>query len=49
MAISQIVAVFTAIVIVAGVFVVVGSPNTSKIIQAVGSMFSGGLRAAMGK
>lgn len=48
MDIAKVIGIFTAIVAVAGVFVVVSSPNTAKIIQAWGSAFSGSLRAAMG-
>lgn len=49
MPVSQIVAIFASIVVVAGVVAVVANPNTSKIIQAIGSTFSGALRAALGK
>lgn len=46
---SQLIAIFATIVVVAGVGLVVGSPNTAKIISAFGSTFSGSLRAALGK
>lgn len=40
--------IFAAIVSVALAYVVVSSANTANIINAWGSAFSGGLRAAMG-
>lgn len=45
---SQIAAIFGAIVIVAGVAVVVGSPYVAGIIKAFGDAFSGSLKAAKG-
>lgn len=45
---SQIAAIFSAIVIVAMVAVVVGSPYVASQITAFGNAFSGGLKAAKG-
>lgn len=39
----------SAIVVVAGVTVVVSHPTSAEIIRAIGSSFAGALRAAMGK
>ena len=45
---SQIAAIFGAIVIVAGIAVVVGSPYVAAQIRAFGDAFAGGLKAAKG-
>lgn len=49
MSVQNIIAVFSAIVVVAGITTIVTSANSAAIIQAIGSMFSGSLRAAMGR
>jgi hypothetical protein len=49
MAVGRIFDIFAAIVGVAMAFVIVSSTNTAAIINAWGSAFSGGLKAAMGK
>jgi hypothetical protein len=46
MQIGRIIDVFLAIVTVAGVSAVVGSPNTANIIEAWGKAFAGSLTAA---
>lgn len=46
---SQLINIFVLIVAVGGVGLVVGSPNTAKIITAFGNTFSGSLRSALGK
>lgn len=48
MQIGRIVDILGAIVAVAGITVVVSSPNTSTDIKAFGGAFSGSLKAAMG-
>lgn len=45
---GRIVDILGAIVAVAGITVVVSSPNTSSDIKAFGGAFSGSLKAAMG-
>lgn len=49
MSIARVFDIFAALVTVAGVMVVVTSPNTSKIITAWGSAFSESTRAATGR
>jgi hypothetical protein len=49
MAIGRLFDILAAIVVVAGITVVVSSPNTSQDIKSFGSAFSGSLSAAMGK
>jgi len=49
MNVGRIFDIAAAIVGVAAVTVVVSSPNTAAILNAVGSTFAGSLRAAMGK
>ena len=45
---SQLIAVLSLIVIIGGITVAVTNKYTSAIINAFGSTFSNGLRAAMG-
>lgn len=45
---DKVVNVFSLIVVVAGVTTVVSHPQSAKVVRAVGDMFTGGLRAAMG-
>jgi hypothetical protein len=45
---DKVLSIGSAIVVVAGVTVVVSHPTSAKVINAVGSAFSGALRAAMG-
>jgi len=49
MQIGRIADIIGAIVVVAGITVVVSSKNTAEDIKAFGSAFSGSLSAAMGK
>lgn len=49
MSLGEIIGLFAAIVTVALVAVLVGSPNTAKIITAWGNTFAQALKAAMGK
>jgi hypothetical protein len=46
MQVGRIFDIFSAIVTVALAFVIVGSPNTAKIIKAWGDAFTGSLSAA---
>lgn len=48
MNLDKLLSIGSAIVVVAGVTVVVSHPQSAQIIQAVGTAFSGSLRAAMG-
>ena len=41
--------IFAAITTVALVAVVVGSPNTARIISSIGTTYARSIRAAMGK
>lgn len=41
--------VAASIVTVALVFVIVSNPGSARVIEAIGSAFSGSLRAAMGR
>lgn len=49
MTVQSILAIFGAIVVVAGITVVVTNANSATIIGAVGDLFTGSLRAAMGR
>ena len=49
MTIQGILALFGAIVVVAGITTVVTRPNSATIINAIGSLFTGALRTAMGR
>lgn len=46
---NSIIDIAAAIVTIALVTVIVGSPNTSTIIGAIGNTFSGSIRAASGR
>ena len=48
MTMDKILSIGSAIVVVAGVTVIVSHPASATIIQAVGNAFSGSLKAAMG-
>ena len=48
MEVGKIFSILSAIVVVAGITVIVTSPGTSGDITAFGNTFSGSLRAAMG-
>ncbi len=48
MELGKVFSILSAIVVVAGITVVVSSPNTSADIKAFGGAFSGSLQAAMG-
>lgn len=47
--VDKVLAIGSAIVTVALVTVVVSNPGSAQVIRAVGTAFSGSLRAAMGK
>lgn len=49
MALDKVFNVASAIVTVALVFVIVSNPNSARVIESIGSAFSGSLRAAMGR
>lgn len=49
MSFQQVLAIFGAIVVVGGITVVVTSPNSAAIIGAIGDLFTGSLRTAMGR
>lgn len=49
MNLDKITSVAFAIVVVAGVTVVVSHPTSAAIIGAIGNAFSGSIRAAMGR
>jgi hypothetical protein len=49
MSVARVFDIFAALVTVAGVMVVVTSPNTSKIITAWGDAFATSTRAATGR
>lgn len=49
MTIQGILALFGAIVVVAGITTVVTRPNSATIINAIGNLFTGSLRTAMGR
>lgn len=49
MTVQNILAIFGAIVVVAGITVVVTNPSSATIIAAIGDLFTGSLRAAMGR
>jgi len=46
---ERIVSVFTAIIGLAGVAVVIQSPNTSKIIKETGAAFTSAIKGATGR
>jgi len=49
MKVQDILAIFGAIVTIAGITVVVTNRNSATIIAAIGDLFTGSLRAAMGR
>lgn len=49
MTVQSILAIFGAIVVVAGITVIVTNSNSATIIGAVADLFTGSLRAAMGR
>ncbi len=49
MTVQSILAIFGAIVVVAGITVVVTNSSSATIISAIGDVFTGSLRAAMGR
>lgn len=49
MTVQSILAIFGAIVVVAGITVVVTNSNSATIISAIADLFTGSLRAAMGR
>jgi hypothetical protein len=49
MSFQGILAIFGAIVVVAGITTVVTRPNSATIINAIGSLFTSALRTAMGR
>lgn len=49
MSLDKVFDVAAAIVTVALVFVIVSNPGSANVISAIGSAFSGSLRAAMGR
>lgn len=49
MNLDKLLSIGSAIVVVAGVTVVVSHPQSAEIIRSVGSAFSSSLRAAMGQ
>lgn len=49
MTVQSILAIFGAIVVVAGITVVVTNANSATIIGAIGDAFTGSLTAAMGR
>ncbi len=48
MSFQGVLALFGAIVVVAGITTVVMRPNSATVINAIGSLFTGSLRTAMG-
>lgn len=49
MSFQGVLAIFGAIVVVAGITTVVTRPNSATIINAIGSLFTNALRTAMGR
>ncbi len=49
MEVGKIFSIAMAIVVVAGITIVVSSPTTAGDLKAIGDTFSGSLRAAMGR
>lgn len=49
MSLDKVFDVASSIVVVALVFVIVSNPGSANVISAIGSAFSGSLRASMGR